>query len=228
VEVEDFLEVEVEEAEEEVGNLTVMTDETSKKRIEELEQKIKSLESDLIHDSLTCLKTRKYFEEEVKVYFSLPNQDGYKGTRRKQPVAFSDLSFIFFDIDDFKKVNDTLGHQAGDTVLKSVAETVKMSVRDGDTAARWGGEEIVVTLIGANEKDALHKAEEIRAHVENTKFGKYPDLKVTISGGVASAYTGLSFDETLGRADKALYEAKRQGKNRVIPYSEISLKSGNL
>ncbi len=193
-----------------------------KKRIEELEKLVEILEVDLIHDKLTGLKTIRFFEEEVKIYFSVAsNSSGREVSRRRGWFGFSQVALIFFDIDNFKSINDTLGHQTGDEVLKSVAETIKISVRDGDIAARWGGEELVVALVGASEKDAINKAEEIRSHVEETRFGKYPDLKVTVSGGVSSANTGMSFEDTVERADKALYKAKRSGKNRIVSYSNL-------
>ncbi len=193
-----------------------------KKRIEELENLVEVLETDLIHDKLTGLKTRGFFEQEVKTYFSVASRSSSRETsRRRGWFGFSQISIIFFDIDNFKSINDTLGHQVGDDVLKSVAETIKISVRDGDIAARWGGEELVVALVGASEKDAMYKAEEIRSHVEETRFGKYPDLKVTVSGGVSSANLGLTFEDTVDRADKALYKAKHSGKNRIV--SHLSL-----
>lgn len=197
-------------------------EEALKRRIKELEDSIKLLEKDLIHDKLTGLKTRAFFEEEARVYFDLAKNISIDvSSRRRQWFGFTHISFIFFDIDDFKIVNDSLGHLAGDEVLQSIAETIKMNVRDGDTAARWGGEEISVFLVGATERDAFHKAEEIRRQVENTRFGKFPDLRVTISGGVASANAGSTFEETMERVDQALYHAKRTGRNRIVAYSEM-------
>jgi diguanylate cyclase (GGDEF)-like protein len=199
-----------------------MSEDALKRKIKELEDTIELLEKDLIHDKLTGLKTRAFFEEEARVYFDVAkNVSIDQSSRRRQWFGFTHISFIFFDIDNFKIVNDSVGHLAGDEVLQSVAETIRTSVRDGDTAARWGGEEIAVFLVGATERDAFHKAEEIRRQVENTRFGKFPELKVTISGGVASANSGSTFEETLERADQALYQAKRHGRNRVVAYSEM-------
>jgi len=196
------------------------------KRIDELEATVQSLGKDLIHDSLTGLKTKKFFEEEASVYFSIAvNMSNARMGERKQWFGFKNVSFVFFDIDFFKKINDTYGHLAGDEVLKAVAETIKTSVREGDTVARWGGEEIALTLIGVTEHYAIQKAEEIRRHIENIKFGKIPDLKVTVSAGVASSETGQTFESILGRADKALYRAKETGRNKVVGYSEIAEKS---
>jgi diguanylate cyclase (GGDEF)-like protein len=191
------------------------------KRIDELETQVEILKKDLIHDKLTGLKTRNFFEQEAKVYFDIAVNAEDRGSRRKEWFGFRNVSFIFFDIDNFKNVNDTYGHDVGDEVLKAVAETIRTSVREGDTAARWGGEELSVTLVGATEKDAWNKAEDIRRQVENIKFGKYPELKVTISGGVASAVAGVTFEDTLKKADKALYKAKESGRNKIIAYTEI-------
>lgn len=197
------------------------SEEALKERIKKLEDTIRALEKDLIHDKLTGLKTRAYFEEEARVYFDVAMHSGSgHAPRRRQWFGFSQVSFIFFDIDDFKEINDTLGHKAGDEVLQSVAETMKTSVRDGDTAARWGGDEIAITLVGATERDAFHKAEDIRRQVESTRFGRYPDLSVTLSAGVASATSLATFEETLEHADRALYEAKRRGKNSIVTHSE--------
>lgn len=199
-----------------------MSEDVLKKRIAELEKTVEDLEKDLIHDKMTGLKTRAYFEEEARVYFDVAvNAASTHGpARRRQWFGFSHVSFIFIDIDHFKKINDTLGHKAGDEVLQSIAESIKTSVRDGDTAARWGGDEIAVTLVGATERDAFHKAEDIRRQVENTRFGKFPDLRVTISAGVASATALATFEETLEHADKALLSAKSIGRNKVMTYSQ--------
>ncbi|MHB1330631.1 MAG: GGDEF domain-containing protein [Minisyncoccota bacterium] len=200
-----------------------MREDALKKRISELEKIVQNLEKDLIHDKLTGLKTRAFFEEEAQIYFDVAaNSASPHNLRRKEWFGFSHLSFIFIDIDDFKLVNDTFGHLAGDEVLLAVAESIKLSVRDGDTAARWAGDEMAVALVGANEQDAFRKAEEIRRHVENVRFGRYPDLRVTISSGVATAHPGATFEDTLEKADKALYLAKgHNNKNRVASYSEV-------
>jgi diguanylate cyclase (GGDEF)-like protein len=189
-----------------------------KEEISELEVELTRLEEDLIHDHLTRLKTRKFFEEEVNVYLESIAQ---KDSRRKEWFGFKNLSVILFDIDYFKSINDTYGHSAGDDVLKKVAETIKDGLRTGDTVARWGGEEIIAILLGADEEDASEKAEEIREAVGSFKF-KGIDKPVTLSSGVASAEAGINLAELVGRADKALYEAKETGRNKVVTYSKMS------
>jgi diguanylate cyclase (GGDEF)-like protein len=189
-----------------------------KARVEELEGEIHRLEGDLIHDHLTGLKTRKFFEEESGMYLDIISQ--VEDNRRKQWFGFRMMSVILFDVDFFKKVNDTYGHQAGDEVLKVVSLEIKKTLREGDTASRWGGEEMIVLLIGAGEEDAKKKAEEIRLAISELKFS-IPDLKVSISAGVASSEKGINLSELTKRADDALYQAKESGRNKVIAYSEV-------
>ncbi len=189
------------------------------KRIEELEAEIKDLEKDLIHDELTGLKTRAFFEEETKIYLELvANVDIGK---RRQWFGFKNLSILFLDIDHFKTVNDTYGHNVGDVVLKEVARTVQNSLREGDTAARWGGEEIVVILLGATESDALTKAEKVLTKIREISFPKYLDLKITSSIGVSSASKGTSFEDLIKQADAAMYKAKESGRNKVVAFSVL-------
>jgi len=187
------------------------------KRIAELETKVYSLERDLIHDQLTGLKTRAFFEEELGVYLAAIAHN--KQGKRKEWFGFKNISIIFFDVDYFKRVNDTHGHDVGDIVLRKVAETIQASLRTGDTPARWGGEEMIVSLLGAGERDAMAKAEEIRLKVENLTFPETPDLKLTISAGVASSGKSTTPSELVKRADQALYAAKSAGRNRVVMYS---------
>lgn len=197
--------------------------ETASERIKALEKHIDELEHDLIHDRLTGLKTRAFLEEEVGVYLDIiksqdeSEQEGV--SKRKQRFGFRNLSLIFFDIDHFKKVNDTYGHDTGDVVLKRVAQTIRACLRTGDTLARWGGEEMVASLLGANEQDAATKAEEVRQSVEKLIFPETSDLSVTISSGVASSEGARELSELVKQADEALYRAKQTGRNKVMTYS---------
>jgi len=129
------------------------------------------------------------------------------------------LSIMLFDIDDFKKINDTYGHLVGDTVLTTVANVIKNDCRKTDVVARYGGEEFIVMLVGTKEKDAIDVAEKIRADVESRRF-KYKDIvyKVTISTGVVQYSNEKTKGELIEKADKALYKAKHEGKNRVCVY----------
>ncbi len=187
-------------------------------RIKELEEKISSLEKELIHDKLTSLKTKAFFEEKSQEYLdSSKNKD----EKRKELLTSSDFSLIFFDIDHFKKINDTYGHLVGDEVLKGVAKIIESHVRAKDIVARWGGEEIAVLLLGANEEHAKIKADEIRVAVEDFKFEGKENISVTVSAGISSFDEGLDQKAILERADQALYKAKNSGRNRVVAYSQL-------
>jgi len=188
-------------------------------KIENLEKQIHDLEKDLIHDFLTGLKTRAFFEEETNTY--LRTISNLEEGKRREWFGFKTLSFVLFDIDNFKKINDTYGHSIGDQVLKEVAFLIQKSVREGDTVSRWGGEEIAVCLLGANEVDARDKAENIRRMVEKLTFS-HETIKVTISAGVAMNWKDATYEELLKRVDKALYQAKETGRNKVVAFSEVS------
>lgn len=190
---------------------------------QELRMTIEKLEKDLIHDELTGLKSRRYFVEKAKDDISAVSAP----ESEKREEGFENVSFLFCDIDYFKNINDTYGHFFGDEILKEVARIIEANIRDGDTVCRWGGEEITISLLGADEKEAAEKAEELRKAVEegiNQKYGnnpKYFNLKTSLSIGVSSFESGLSFEELIKRGDQAMYLAKKEGRNRVKTYSEV-------
>ena len=125
------------------------------------------------------------------------------------------LSLLMLDIDHFKSINDTFGHQAGDHVLIEVASRVRRSLRGNDVVARWGGEEFVVMLRDCPLPDALRLAETIRAAIAEVPFGAMGTLTVSI--GVAEIRADEDLTSWLGRADQALYRAKRLGRNEIQP-----------
>lgn len=129
------------------------------------------------------------------------------------------LSVIFFDVDHFKKVNDTFGHLVGDHVLKGLAKIVLNALRAEDVLGRYGGEEFAVICRGIHNNQAGILAERLRSRVEAHTFNfMRADIPVTISVGVAT-YPELdakTVDELIAAADEALYEAKRGGRNRVV------------
>lgn len=128
------------------------------------------------------------------------------------------LSVLMLDIDDFKKVNDIYGHDVGDQVLTEMAKVLRSQVRFGDTVGRWGGEEFLMILPKATEKDAARVAERIRKAIANIHALPH-DRSFTASFGVARVAPGETFDEFYRRVDSALYDAKNSGKNcvRVAP-----------
>lgn len=145
-------------------------------------------------------------------------------TRAEQELARAkryggELSLLMADIDFFKKVNDTYGHQAGDIVLKELADVFLLALRDIDFAARFGGEEFVVLLPGTNAENALKTAERLRVLVGDAKVALPQGgmVKLTVSIGVASyaAFANDSLEKLIYEADKALYAAKEAGRNKV-------------
>lgn len=155
------------------------------------------LEKMVITDHLTKLYSRNYLDDMIQ----LSMQQDAHGT------------FILIDIDDFKKINDTYGHQVGDEVLVQVANIIKNNIRDSDIGARWGGEELAIYLPRISYKDGV-----VIANRFNKKVADITNPKVTISIGVSfwRKDKNDSAKELFQRADKALYEAKRSGKNKVV------------
>lgn len=123
------------------------------------------------------------------------------------------LSLLIMDIDDFKLVNDTHGHLAGDAVLASFGKILQSNLRGGDIAARYGGEEFVILATNTSQDQALRMAENLRKRIENFQF---PTVKhITVSIGCSTYLPSEDIKELIQRADFALYDAKRSGKNRV-------------
>ena len=125
---------------------------------------------------------------------------------------------IFFDLDNFKDVNDHYGHKVGDEVLKEVVQLVKSSLRSDECFGRWGGEEFIV-IINAQKEDALKLADRLRKRIETHEFETIGQL--TSSFGVSNYQQGDSIDSILGRADKALYQAKNLGRNKVQHHCDL-------
>lgn len=171
--------------------------------ITKLKEKSNLLEYQASHDKLTGLFNRNRFDE---IYTK-----EIKRARRYE----NDLSIIIFDVDDFKMVNDTYGHQVGDEVLKEMSQILLNSVREQDITVRWGGEEFLVLLPQTNLEGAILAADKIRIAINEHSF---TDKSLTITGsfGVAQLLDEDSEKDFISRADKFLYEAKRTGKNKVI------------
>ncbi len=127
------------------------------------------------------------------------------------------LSVIILDVDNFKHVNDTYGHIAGDTALKRIAESMLECARGSDVIYRYGGEEFVILLRNTERSGAILLAERIRKSIESImlKYDNF-DIRVTASEGLATMTPEDDLASLLGRCDKALYEAKGKGRNRVI------------
>jgi two-component system cell cycle response regulator len=156
-------------------------------------------------DGLTQVYNKRYFIE------TLEREIGRAHRYRRE------LSLIMFDIDHFKKINDTYGHLAGDHVLKQLASVIKARIRREDIMSRYGGEEFAIILPEIDNYNAMQFAEKIRALVEKAIFRfEDTDIPVTISIGCASMTSELQEPHEFVRvADGHLYEAKSQGRNRV-------------
>lgn len=172
---------------------------------DQLRQCLNELEKLAITDSLTEIWNRRRISE-------LAQREFNRACRYNRP-----FSLIIFDIDTFKKVNDTYGHAVGDQVLKIIAKTVLGSLRKVDFFGRWGGEEFLIILPEIEVKTAINVAERLRKCIAKTVIPlEEKSLQVTVSIGVASYQPAdKEIDDILQRADQALYHAKNQGRNQV-------------
>jgi len=133
----------------------------------------------------------------------------------QQAAASDPCSLVMFDIDHFKSINDTYGHDVGDAVLREISQLVRDNIRANDTLARWGGEEFMVLSTKSNMKRAKRVAERLRTAIEKFSFTGVP-RQITSSFGVAIHATGETSDELVKRSDEALYEDKETGRNKVV------------
>ena len=195
-----------------------------KSEIKKLKDEINRLRKLIIKDELTGVLNRRGIKEKFETLFkeTLYLQGKHKSKRK---IEIENISVIFIDIDDFKKINDAFGHAAGDKVLKVAVAVFKKKIRGIDLLGRIGGEEFVVVLAGATENEAYEKAEEIRKHIQKRcLIPKNKNLKITLSIGVASLKKSKAKDVMglISMADKAMYEAKtNRGKNNTVKHSEI-------
>ena len=160
-----------------------------------------------VTDSLTGLFVRRYFM--VKLQEELHRAERYNNI----------LSIVMADLDRFKNINDTYGHDAGDRVLKAVGKFLQKNIRDVDMVARYGGEEFVI-MIPEAAKDAAHSlSKRLRRQMSELKIEDLPPI--TISLGIATfPHDGANLEDLIKKADAAMYAAKRAGRNRVVKYSQ--------
>ena len=171
-----------------------------------------ALESDLFladsqRDKLTELKNRLGLHSDYQSY--------------RQKMLQMPMSIIMCDIDFFKRVNDTYGHNAGDAILVHIAKILAAHIRDCDGAYRWGGEEFILILEGVTLAEAAEVAERIRlAVVDSTCYFNDEELRVTMSFGCAQISAALAMEDNIKIADNRLYRAKKTGRNKVIYQDE--------
>lgn len=152
-------------------------------------------------DPLTGILNRRAFQKALKREISFAK-------RHNLP-----LSLVIIDIDYFKRINDTYGHDVGDYVLKNFAKIILKSIRHEDIFARFGGEEFVILLPNTNINSAFEVCERIRQKIEKTSFKRIKE-KITASFGISELIENDREVDLIKRADEALYEAKRKGRNR--------------
>ncbi len=189
----------------EIGDLThsfnVMIDRLKEKE-EIADRALESLRYISIRDGLTKVFNKKYISE-------------YLDEELKRSWRYeSSLSIILFDIDFFKSVNDSYGHQIGDLVLVKTSEIFKSNLREMDVIGRYGGEEFLIVLPETDMQSAFELADRLREKIGEFTWDFDPDRKITISGGVVENL-GESSIKMIGRADELLYVAKDKGRNRI-------------
>jgi two-component system cell cycle response regulator len=170
-------------------------------------------------DNLTGVNNRRFFDQRLE-------EETARVNRSKTPI-----SCLFVDIDYFKKINDTYGHQVGDQVLRHIAQIIREQVRAIDIVARYGGEEFTVILLQAGEKKAWEIAERIRTTIEQENYYSDSGQRIPLTASIGintllpedclSDFKGVA-KQFVERADQALYAAKNRGRNRTVCSSNIN------
>lgn len=197
----------------EIKDLKGRVDGIVRQRTEHLEEEKRELMQLATRDELTGTFNRRYLE--MRLVDEMKRVERYG----------QNLGVMMVDIDDFKRINDGYGHQVGDNVLRQVAGILRQGTRDVDLVARYGGEEFLVLTPATDEKGTRLLAERLRRSVAGLRMEPEPgrELKVTVSIGVSA--TGkeedLDVDEIVRRADQAMYQAKKSGKDRVVTWTEL-------
>ena len=195
--------------------LGAKTPEAAKELADLIEKERGKIEELARKDGLTGVNNRMSFDERIEKEFSRAERYQHK------------MSLIMVDIDHFKEVNDTLGHQAGDEVIKKLAEIMRDVFRESDIIARYGGEEFAIILPEVDNGEAVKAGERLREAVEKKlktfikeKYGEKADnIAGTVSIGVVSKNECKNTKEMIERSDEGLYLAKQRGRNRVVNWN---------
>lgn len=167
-----------------------------------LEENIKQIDQLSNTDYLTAIYNRQKLEKEL-------NHEIARSKRYRSP-----FSVALFDIDNFKTINDTCGHQVGDLVLQKIGQLTRENIRETDVLGRWGGDEFFIILPGVDLEQAMLSIEKIRCLISEAEL--YNSLKLTSSFGVTEYTQGDTVGSIYKRTDTALYQAKNSGRNRVV------------
>lgn len=171
-------------------------------------QKYDAIRREAVTDPLTNLYNRRFFEKQGR-------EEVERSLRHQVP-----LTLLMFDVDHFKHINDTYGHQTGDKVLQAVAQYLKDHVRTSDICGRYGGEEFALLLPATPGRNAAFLADRLRnglAQIMYTGLGLPANASVTVSAGLATCpHDGTTLEDLIARADEALYRAKAAGRNTVV------------
>lgn len=191
--------------------------------VEHIRMELEHLRTLVYYDDLTNVLNRRGFFEKFE---SLFHEALFTKTHAELRHSFvvSGFAVVFIDLDDFKQVNDVFGHAAGDDILKQTSQLFEREVREFDGVARFGGEEFVCALVGANEQQAYKKSTRLLMQLKEHVF-KPDHVPITASIGVSALDTAdaRTLDELVTCADKAMYEAKTvRGKNTVVQFSNLS------
>lgn len=168
------------------------------------------IEKMAVTDGLTKIQNRQSFMGFAQEYFEQNKRLG------------QELTICFFDIDFFKRVNDTYGHSFGDEVLIKFAEIIKHNMRSNDLSCRYGGEEFLALLPSGGEEAGILISERMMREISGLRFESHPEFRFTISTGIRAGIpsSGDTLSAFINRADAALYEAKNTGRNKIIVYHD--------
>jgi two-component system cell cycle response regulator len=172
---------------------------------ESMLSKQRFLEEMILRDGLTALYNHQHFYTRIEEEFSRAVRYG------------ASLSCLFFDIDNFKKINDRYGHVCGDEVLRQIGRMLNDLIRESDIAARYGGEEFAILLPNATTEGALDLANRLRTAIGEIVVAGMVGSKITVSIGIATYIDGNmhSYEQLIKEADGAMYQSKKMGKDRV-------------
>ncbi len=186
-----------------------VVNEELQKQLEEITKLEQQVREQAIRDALTGLYNRHHLLNVMETEFSRAERKGHS------------IAFMLIDLDHFKKVNDSYGHQAGDTTLQAATQIIGKSIRRSDIAFRYGGEEFLVILPEITLNNARQRAEQLRQAIDELEIlFKGETIHISASIGMAIyPQHGSTGDEMLSRVDHALYQAKKAGRNKVILYA---------